>query len=370
MRTEVKIGIVVGSVVALLLVVYFAVLRKPQAPQSPQVNTSQPPTGSETSRPPVAPPRTERQVTPPPRREPMAVTPPPATAPVAATTRPAETLEEAQARQMRELPARSPRPLTENDAPAIGGLPRSATLTPPVRPPAAAQKTYTVVSGDNYWTIARKEYGDSKYAGLIQTANPTANPQNLQVGQKLILPPKPVETVAAAAGTATGTTRTLAGGEREYVVKAGDSGFWGIAQSLYGDGKHWPLIQSANPGVDPTALKIGSTLKIPPLPAGGTAASGTPSAPRRTPTAGQEIYKVAAGDSGFWGIAVKKYGDGTYYQAIARANPGVDPTRLRVGQELILPSKAEIDATISAARGGSATASSGGGTVSGRAVFD
>jgi nucleoid-associated protein YgaU len=129
-----------------------------------------------------------------------------------------------------------------------------------------------------------------------------------------------------------------AGEERVYVVKAGDAGFWAIAQEQYGDGKYWTLIKNANPGVESNALKAGMKLKLPALATadGGSAAAGTARSIPETP-AGSRTYTVAAGDSGFWGIAQKEYGDGKYWTLIAEANPKVESSALRVGQKLVIP---------------------------------
>ncbi len=48
-------------------------------------------------------------------------------------------------------------------------------------------------------------------------------------------------------------------------------------------------------------------------------------------------YTVKPGDAGFWGIAEKVYGEGRYWQLIARANPNTDSNALRVGQKLSIP---------------------------------
>ncbi len=49
---------------------------------------------------------------------------------------------------------------------------------------------------------------------------------------------------------------------RSYVVKRGDT-FWRIAQRQLGDGRRWPLIKKANPGINPKRLKRGTVLRIP-----------------------------------------------------------------------------------------------------------
>ncbi|HEY9745998.1 MAG TPA: LysM peptidoglycan-binding domain-containing protein [Oculatellaceae cyanobacterium] len=52
--------------------------------------------------------------------------------------------------------------------------------------------TYKVVSGDTLGRIAEKVYGSSapKYIEKIQRANNMSSPDSLQIGQKLVIPPK------------------------------------------------------------------------------------------------------------------------------------------------------------------------------------
>lgn len=372
MRTEVKIGIVVGLVVAVAVVAFFAFRQNAEKTDTPVARTQSP-----------------AQPPPPPVYRPVI----PSTMPAAATTRPA-TLAPAEvpariaATQPSYVPAETLEAARERQRIALlgggqGGMsPTTAAPTdlppwqPPARtsPPAQVSRTYTVVAGDNgFWDVSRKVYGDGKHWHLIATANPSANTSALRIGQVLTVPPLPIQSSAGtpSGGGTPGTVRPASSGGREYVVKAGDNGFWGIAESQYGDGKYWKLIQDANPSLDPTALKIGQVVKLPSLPAG----TGTPSSPvapvvRAAPGPGQRVYKVQPGDNGFWGIAEREYGDGAYYPIIAKANPGVDATRLRVGQELVIPSKTEADAAIGAARGTSVGASAASGTGSARPVFD
>ncbi|MHC5067586.1 MAG: LysM peptidoglycan-binding domain-containing protein [Planctomycetota bacterium] len=58
-------------------------------------------------------------------------------------------------------------------------------------------------------------------------------------------------------------TPTTAG--QRYQIQAGDT-LATIASVFYGSPQHWRLIADANPGLDPAALKPGTTLVIPPAP--------------------------------------------------------------------------------------------------------
>jgi len=134
-----------------------------------------------------------------------------------------------------------------------------------------------------------------------------------------------------------------AGAERTYVVQQGDN-FWAIAEKVYGlgSGRHWDVIAKANPDVDAGHLPPGRKLRIPPLPAAVTPGAGlvTGIAPEGAAApADSKSYVVKAEDKGLWSVAEKMYGNGSYWTLIAKANPKADTNRLRVGQVLVIPPK-------------------------------
>ncbi|MFW6335570.1 MAG: LysM peptidoglycan-binding domain-containing protein [Phycisphaeraceae bacterium] len=63
---------------------------------------------------------------------------------------------------------------------------------------------------------------------------------------------------------------------------------------------------------------------------------------RPTQRPSDRTYVIEPGDT-LEGIAIKLYGDAVYWDEIAQANPLVDPRKLRVGQEIRLPSEAAIE---------------------------
>ena len=243
--------------------------------------------------------------------------------------------------------------VTLEEAPGAG-VPISVPISPVPAETPGVGTIYTVKPNDTLWDIAKAKYRLGKHWEQFAKANPGIEPSRLRVGIKLKLPPIRMESPAAgapAAGRPHGRIIREAGGDRIYIVKKGDNGFWAIAAKpeVYGDGKYWDLIKKANPEARSENLRPGQELRIPPLDADAGAAR-VPSAPAvsRPPTLTEPgTYVVQKGDTGgFSSIAKKVYHDGTLWPAIEEANPGVDTRRLRVGTELIIPSltKARLSA--------------------------
>lgn len=134
---------------------------------------------------------------------------------------------------------------------------------------------------------------------------------------------------------------TAPAGEQFHVVASGDT-MSGIAKRYLGKESAWNAIAKANPNVDPTAMKVGTRIRIPAGDAAASSATGSSaSAPSGTTTASASaaVHTVAAGDT-LSSIARKHYGDGKHWERIYEANKsaiGSDPARLKVGQRLTLP---------------------------------
>lgn len=59
-------------------------------------------------------------------------------------------------------------------------------------------------------------------------------------------------------------------------------------------------------------------------------------APEPAPVASSQTHKVVEGDT-LWDLSVAYYGSGLKWEDIADANPGINPQRLRLGSDLIIP---------------------------------
>ena len=149
------------------------------------------------------------------------------------------------------------------------------------------------------------------------------------------------------------STASTASSETVHTVASGET-LSGIAKRYLGSENAWRAIAKANPTVDPTAMKIGTKLKIPARESGSVASSGSSSggsattasrttAPSTSGASG-DMHTVASGDT-LASIARRYYGNSKHWQRIYDANRSVigsDPAALKIGQKLSLPSKTAV----------------------------
>lgn len=207
----------------------------------------------------------------------------------------------------------------------------------PERP--AVANTYKIQEGDMLWTIAVKHYKDGTKWEAIRDANrdKIGDGQMLKVGTEIVIPEIGASPDGAAAGGAAGA------GPGEYRVKSGDS-LSSIAKSQLGSEILWEALAKANEDKlagNPHRLKVGMILRIPsdselpPLRGGKLPALKEATVPAGLE--GRRTYKIKSGDS-LWKIAEKELGEGTKWERIYEANRDrIDPSRLKVGDILVLP---------------------------------
>jgi S-formylglutathione hydrolase FrmB len=150
-------------------------------------------------------------------------------------------------------------------------------------------RTHTVVAGETLWALALRFYGDADLYRLIGTASGVADPDAIDVGQRLIFPD---------------FTR--------YTVVAGDT-LSALALRFYGDASLYPLIATASGVADPDSIDVGQRLIIPDL----------------------TRYTVAAGDT-LSTLSARFYGDASLYPLIATVNDIADPAVVNPGQALVV----------------------------------
>ncbi len=166
----------------------------------------------------------------------------------------------------------------------------------------AGSFAYTIRSGDTLYLLASRF---NTTVEAIIAINPRINPNNLQVGQSICIPgATPPPQPSCPNGTL-------------YTVRAGDT-FFRLSQQF---GVSVDALMRANPGVDPTRLQIGQIICIPSV------------VPPMPPCQNGFYYTIKAGDTLFalsqqFGVSV---------QDIINANPGIDPSRLQIGQTICIP---------------------------------
>lgn len=121
--------------------------------------------------------------------------------------------------------------------------------------------TYVVVEGDDFWKIGEKLYGSGFNGNDIIQYNNIGNPDDLKVGQVLLIPsiaPK-APTTGEISSIATDKAQT---GTRSYTVLPGQ-GLSQIALLIYGDINMWSSIAKLNNINSPYTIEPGVILKLP-----------------------------------------------------------------------------------------------------------
>lgn len=161
---------------------------------------------------------------------------------------------------------------------------------------------HIIKSGDTLYQLA-KTYDTS--VEEILDINPGVNPNNLQIGQRICIPEYKTPPSKCPSGTFS------------YTIKKGDT--------LYNLAREYNTtvekILKANPGIQPNNLKVGQIICIP--------------EDKPMPTCNGLYYIVRPGDT-LYSIANKC---DVSVEDIMKANPGLNPNNLMIGQLICIPNK-------------------------------
>lgn len=117
-----------------------------------------------------------------------------------------------------------------------------------------APTEYIVKKGDSTWKIAQLFYDHGESYPAIEQANHLKHNQQLEIGQRLIIPVLEVQSAPTSP-----TSQT------DYVIKTGDC-LWTIAQNQLGSGYRWVDIYRANKimiGRNPNLIYPATVLHLP-----------------------------------------------------------------------------------------------------------
>jgi len=197
-----------------------------------------------------------------------------------------------------------------------------ATPPPPSTCPIGTTP-YTIKAGDTFYNLAAR-YNTTVEA--IQRANPTVDPNRLQIGQVICIPgstpPPPTNPCPTLRRGSTGEdVRRL----QQLLTSAGFSP--GAIDGIFG-----PLTETAVKAFQTSkGLAPDGIVGIRTWTALGVNCGVTP--PPTTCPAGTTPYTIKSGDT-FYSLAIRY---NTTVEAIRRANPTVNPDALQIGQVICIP---------------------------------
>ena len=134
-------------------------------------------------------------------------------------------------------------------------------------------------------------------------------------------------------------TPPTAGALTEHTIAKGES-FYTLAKKYHVTSK---AIAEANPGVDPTKLKVGRKLKIPPA----AAPTAAPNAAPEGAAGNGKTYQVKSGDT----LVKVARAHGVTVKALRSAN-NLRTSQIKVGQKLKIPAKTAAGAATETAPAG------------------
>jgi len=182
----------------------------------------------------------------------------------------------------------------------------------------------------------KREETENPPVDTNQVTSVDTNTQSLEASNPpVVVPPistNPPSQVVSAPLPQPNTPQPEAAQGSTYVVVKGDT----LGKIAKANGISVRALESANPDVQPTRLKIGEKLNIP---AGATGGSATGDTSGTTDTSGADIYVVKSGDT----LSRIAHSHGTTVKALETEN-NLSTTKIKVGQKLKIPAGAESNA--------------------------
>ncbi len=211
--------------------------------------------------------------------------------------------------------------------PTRPGTPAATSFEPAPQIDSTPVATYTTTKGDTLWTVAKK---NNITISELAKANNLKATAALKLGQKLIIPGKAPATTASASSAAGASAEAPVA---TYKVKSGDS----LASIAKRTGTTVAAIKAANKLKNDT-VKLGQELKLPsgsqaPVASNTETSAAAPTIADKPNASGAMTHTVKASET--LGTIAKKYKISV--GELATANNISDPSKVRLGQELVIP---------------------------------
>lgn len=168
------------------------------------------------------------------------------------------------------------------------------------------------------------EIKESQVTARVKSENLQASPSNNDTTAETLVSTEPKKQDLSSGSIPKEIPET-------YTVKKGDK-LSLIAERILGSSKYTKLIIYNNPELDPDQIYPGIELVMPK--AEELEASGPVTV--QESVNGDKVYPVRKGDT-LYSISRKVFGDSSKVKDILRLNPEVDPDKLVVGHNLVLP---------------------------------
>jgi hypothetical protein len=182
--------------------------------------------------------------------------------------------------------------------------------------------------------VAQWYTGDSKNSKKLADLNPRVNPQKIVVGSKIVIPVSLLETREPLPKN---FSRKYRKNYYKHTVRWSGESLSLIASWYTGTHKNWRKLAEANPRLNPSQIKIGNAIGIPP--ALLKTRVPLPQKVAAKYTSDYFAYKVKVDKEKLEDIARWYTGNSANRNRLAKANPDLNPNHLTKGNEVYIPKK-------------------------------
>ena len=189
-------------------------------------------------------------------------------------------------------------------------------------------------SGETLGIVADWYTGDSKNEKVLAEINPDLDPKKIEAGSEIFIPVKLLKTrKSMPQNFAADDCKNC----YQHTVHWSGESLSLIARWFTGSSGNWRKLAKANPRLNPNRIKKGNVIMIPP--ALLKTKEPLPQKVAAKYTANYFAHTVKQDGEKMEMIAGWYTGNAANWEVIARANPRINPNRLKAGNEIFIPPK-------------------------------